>query len=83
LLNKNNAQCGRKKECMKEVIMINKEKLQQTIIEKAGREYQRLKMDKNPYSHPEHFPDKIQSDQIRAIAFAIVNELVDLIESVK
>ena len=60
--------------------MIDKNKLVETIMNKAGKNYQALKMAKNSYLAPELIPDKIPSDQIKAIAIAIVEELVDIIE---
>jgi|TARA_Y100000310_G_scaffold127848_3_gene127002 hypothetical protein len=60
--------------------MINKKALVDQIIEKAGIEYKTLNMKKNPYSAPELFSDKIISNQVKAIAKVIVDELVDIIE---
>ena len=60
--------------------MIDKKKLFETIMSKAGEYYQNLKIAKNPYLAPELIPDTIPSDQIKAIAITIVEELVDIIE---
>ncbi len=61
--------------------MIDKDKLVERIIKKAGKKYRELKMEKNPYIAPELIPDTLPSDQIKAIAITIVQELVDIIET--
>jgi hypothetical protein len=63
--------------------MIDKKNLLETVMDKAGKKYRELKMAKNPYQPPEAFPDTLPSDQIRALAAALVDEIVDLIESSK
>jgi hypothetical protein len=53
--------------------MTYKEQLVDIILSKAGKKYQELKMDKNPYTPPELIPDTLPSDQIKALAIVMVD----------
>ena len=55
-----------------------------SIMKIADRKYRELKAAKNPYVAPELLPQGIISDQIRALAFALVvslnNELIEEVD---
>jgi hypothetical protein len=49
----------------------------------ADLKYKELKIEKNPYVAPELLPSGIQSDQIRALAFALINEINRELDNLK
>lgn len=51
--------------------MINLE----TVLEKANKEYARLKQESNPFTAPELLPQEIRSDQIKALAKVLIEAI--------
>jgi hypothetical protein len=45
------------------------------VMNIANRKYKNLKAERNPYIAPELLPYEIQSDQVRALAYALVAEI--------
>jgi hypothetical protein len=55
------------------------EQLVEKILVNAGKKYHDIKCAKNPYMAPELITSEIPSDQIKALATAMVEEFVSLI----
>lgn len=52
-----------------------------SILKIADQKYRELKSEKHPYTAPELLPSGIQSDQIRALAYALVVTINDILTS--
>lgn len=46
-----------------------------SIMKLADQKYRELKAEKNPFTAPELLPEGIVSDQIRALAYALVTAI--------